>query len=173
MSDSHRRPDPDNPIDPTVAGIIRRKAARLVGSAGPYVSDREDVEQELVLHVLERVRRFDPDRGTWPAFVQCLVERFGHNWARARRAAKRAGGPLDLLPRDVPEHRPRAEPGAGLDLAEALARLPEELRDIAELLTTETVAGAARTRGVSRSAMYVWVYELRDRPELQKLVPEP
>ncbi len=164
---------PDDPIDPTVAAIIRRKAARLAGTASPHVPDREDLEQALILHVFERVPRFDPARGTWPAFVQCLVERFGHNWARARRAAKRDAGTLEPLPGDVPERGSNAEPGAGLDLAEALARLPEELRAVAELLTTETIAGAARAQGVSWAALYALIRELRDRPEIQKLAPEP
>src|SRR5206468_12873391 len=94
VSDSPNRAERENPIDEAVAAIIRSKANRLIGRAGLRAQDREDLEQELARHVLERRGRFKARRGTWPAFVQGLVDRYGENLIRARRAAKRYAGPL-------------------------------------------------------------------------------
>jgi RNA polymerase sigma factor (sigma-70 family) len=172
LSDSPARPEPANAIDPTVAAIVRHKACRLVGRAGLRPQDREDLEQQLVVHILEQLQRFDPARGTWPAFVQRLVERFGQNLVRSLRAHKRNSGPLAQLFEEEPAG---AEQAPDLDLTEALVQLPEDLRAVAELLVTQTqtVAGAARTLGVSRSTVHARVRELRSRRELKKLLPDP
>ena len=39
----------DDGIDPYAAGLIRFKTRQLVGQAGFTASDREDIEQELIL----------------------------------------------------------------------------------------------------------------------------
>jgi DNA-directed RNA polymerase specialized sigma24 family protein len=172
LSDLHQGPDPDNPIDPTIAAIVRRKACRLVGRAGLQAQDREDIEQQLVVHILEQLDRFDPARGEWPAFVQRLVERFGRNLVRSLRAAKRRGPPLAPLPDEGPGRDPAAT-AAALDLAAALAKLPEDLRAVAELLTTETVSDAARILGHARSTVHARIRELRSRSELKALLRDP
>jgi DNA-directed RNA polymerase specialized sigma24 family protein len=171
LFDSPDRLVPANPIDPTVAAIVRHKACRLVGRAGLRPQDREDIEQQLVLHILEQLEQFDPARGTWPAFVQRLVERFGKNLIRSLRAGKRDSGPLAPLPEEGPAG-PENPPAPDLDRAEALAQLPEDLRAVVELLVTESVKGAARELGVSRSTVHARVRELRSRRELKKLLPE-
>jgi RNA polymerase sigma-70 factor (ECF subfamily) len=172
LSDSPTRPESASAIDPTVAAIVRRKACRLVGRAGLRPQDREDLEQQLVLHILEQLKRFDPALGTWPAFVQRLVERFGLNLVRSLRARKRNSGPLAPLPEEG-HPGPEKPPVPDLDRTEALAQLPEDLRAVAELLVTESVTGAARELGVSRSTVHARVRELRSRRELKKLLPDP
>ncbi len=173
MSDTPDRPEPASAIDPTVAAIVRRKARRLVGRAGLRPQDRADLEQQLVLHILEQFQQFDPARGTWPAFVQHLVQRFGQNLLRSLWAHKRASGPLAPLPEDGPPDAEEPAPPEALDLTEALARLPEDLRAVAELLTTRTIADTARELGASRATIHARVRELRSRRELKKLLPDP
>ena len=162
MSDSQKPYVCETPIDPTVAAIIRRKANRMVGRSGLCPQDRDDLEQQLTLHVLERRARFQADRGTWPAFVQRLVERAGENIVRARRAAKRRTGPLEPLTAAVPGAGDEAE-GRARAVAAAIPTLPDDLRVVAELLLTETVAGAARVLGVSRATVYARLREIRVR----------
>jgi DNA-directed RNA polymerase specialized sigma24 family protein len=174
VSETQKRPEPTNAIDSTIAAIVRRKACRMVGRAGLLPQDREDIEQELVLHILKQLKQYNPARGTWPAFVQCLVERFGKNLIRSLHAAKRKGGPLAPLSEEGPSvpERPPVAPEQ-FDLAEALMQLPEDLRAVAELLTTETVADTARALGISRATVHARVRELRSRRELKKLLPNP
>ncbi|WP_439630594.1 sigma-70 family RNA polymerase sigma factor [Gemmata sp.] len=158
----------DDRMCPRVAAIIKAKAARLAARAGLRPQDREDLEQELALHVLERRDRFDPARGTWPAFAHRLAERFASNFLRARRAAKRDGGPLAPLTADVPGPEP-GDPELPAEVARALAGLPDDLRAAAELVMAATVAEAARKLGVARSTVYARLAELTGRAEVAAL----
>ncbi|MDY3563388.1 hypothetical protein R5W23_004891 [Gemmata sp. JC673] len=165
MSECPDRSGPDNPIDPTAAAIIRRKARRMVGRAGLRPQDREDIEHDLVLRVLVQRHRFDDGRGTWPAFVWRVVERAGDNILRSRRRAKRAGRPAESLTAGSATADPAESSARAADLARALAALPPELRAVAVLLTTHTAAAAARALGLSRSTVYARLQRIRARPE--------
>lgn len=165
--------DPDNPIDPVVAGIIRAKANRMVGRAGLRPQDRADLEQELALRLLERRHRFDAARGPWPAFARRVVENAGTNALRFRARAKRASGPTEPLTEGVPAPDDAEARARAADLGRALNALPAELRAVAELLTTHTVTAAARALGVSRSTVYARLRAIRDRPEWAALGNNP
>ena len=165
MTDPDSRLDPDHPIDPVVAAIIRRKANRMVGRAGLRSQDRADLEQELVLRLLERQHRFAAARGTWPAFVRRVVENAGTNVLRFRGRYKRTAGPTEPLTEKVPAPDHAASRARAADLSAALAALPPELRAVAELMAAHTVTAAARALGVSRSTVYARLQQIRDRPE--------
>lgn len=165
MSASTTRPEPDNPIDPTTAAIIRGKANRMVGRAGLRPQDREDIEHELVLRVLAQRSRFTPARGAWPAFVCRLVERAGDNLLRFRGRAKRAAGPTEPLTERVAAADGEATHAPSADLARAVEALPPELRAVAELMTTHTVTEAARALDISRATVYARLRAIRARPE--------
>lgn len=171
MSDSVTSPKPNDPLDPASAAIIKSKARRLVGRSGLRAQDRADLEQELSLHVFQKRPRFNPRRGSWTAFVRRVVERYGENLVRARRTAKRYGGPTDPLTDAVPardENDARARA-----VLEAVAGLPAELREVAELVLSGSVAAAARELGVSRSTVYARLREIRFRTEFAELDPDP
>ncbi len=164
LSDDHTRPGSDDPIGPAVARIIRYKANRMIGRAGFRPQDREDLEHDLVLRVLEQRHRFAPGRGTWPAFVWRVVERAGDNVLRSRGRTKRATRPTKPVPESAPAPD-RAEEGARTaDLARALEALPDDLRATVELVRAHGVAGAARVLGISRPAVYARLRRVRARP---------
>ncbi len=52
----------DHGIDPYAIRLIKYKARTLVGKAGFTASDREDLEQELILDLLHRLPRYDRNR---------------------------------------------------------------------------------------------------------------
>jgi RNA polymerase sigma factor (sigma-70 family) len=168
LSVAQTEPNPTTPIDPATAALIRRKAARMVGRAGLRVQDREDLEQELALHILEREGAFDVRRGSWHAFARHVVDRHGENIVRSRRAKKRYGGPEERLTEEIPAPPTEAEVPVHV-VATALATLPEKLRRVAELVMEGTVTAAAKALGISRSTVYARLREIRDRSEFQKL----
>ena len=61
-------------IDPYAAGLIRFKARQLVGQAGFTASDREDIEQELILDLLRRLPKYNPKRAQLNTFIARVVE---------------------------------------------------------------------------------------------------
>ena len=61
-------------IDPYAAGLIRFKARQLVGQAGFTASDREDIEQKLILDLLRRLPKYNPKRAQLNTFIARVVD---------------------------------------------------------------------------------------------------
>jgi RNA polymerase sigma factor (sigma-70 family) len=160
--------------------LIRRKARRLARCPGFTISDRGDIEQELLLKVWEAAGRFDPRRSHAHAFVATVVERAAATLARDRKAVKR-GNHLTrcslgartcsedepgLVAETVPSHLaslPTYEMDVALTnhLVEVLCRLPDELRELAEHLGEGSKRPIARTLGISRCVLKQRIDALR------------
>lgn len=54
--------------------LIKHKAWSLIGTVGFTWSDRDDLEQELVLDILRRLPRFDPERAQLMTFIVRVVD---------------------------------------------------------------------------------------------------
>jgi RNA polymerase sigma factor (sigma-70 family) len=160
--------DPTDPLDDFARDLIRKKAARLVGRAGLTRSDREDLEQELALRLLQRWPAFRPDKGRRATFVRLVVDHAAADLVRRRRAKKR--GParlasLDALARTRDDGLaelaralggtpgPEGREDLRIDVAGALARLPPDLRAAAEALMAWSFAEAARQLGLAPSTL--------------------
>ena len=76
-------------IDPYAVEIIRLKARQLVGQAGFTASDRDDLEQELILDLLRRLPKYDPSRAKRNTFIARVVEHKIANLIEAQTAHKR------------------------------------------------------------------------------------
>jgi RNA polymerase sigma factor (sigma-70 family) len=153
-------------------GIIRRKARQMVGHAGIKEQDHEDLVQELMLRLLRSLRLFDAAQADRKSFVTAVVERNAAKILRDRRAKKRDGGrieSLDVLLETLDEEPPdlavddhaAEQADLAIDMADLLARLPAELRDLAERLQRQTLSQAAREIGVARSTLQRRVARLR------------
>ncbi len=153
-------------IDPIAQNIIRRKARKLMRRGGFSSSDLPDLEQDLSLHLLQRMSAFDPRRGDWAVFVTVVITSWGAKLLRTRFAAKR----------DYRRNRPlltasqSCQPGDDLeqlelllDVQQALQRLPGDLRPIAERLQHITIAELACALGVPRTTLYEQIKRIRRR----------
>jgi len=60
-------------IDDYAVQLIKYKARQLVGRVGFTESDREDLEQEMVLDLLRRLPKFDPKRAGRNTFIARIV----------------------------------------------------------------------------------------------------
>jgi DNA-directed RNA polymerase specialized sigma24 family protein len=170
--------------DPAVQALIQRKAMRLARRPG-FLRDREDIAQELWRRLLPRLEAFDPRRGCLPAFASRVLNRLAGSLVRERWAQKRddrgnrplqgavptAEGHTELA-QTVPEDALRAHTGRQrrgdreqaemrVDVTEAIARLPAELRPVAEQLKEHTPAEAARVLGIPRTTLYLRIRAIR------------
>jgi len=167
-------------IDKYAASLIRHKAKQLVGQAGFTQSDRQDLEQEMVLDLLQRLPHYDPRRAQRNTFIARIVEHKVASILKARTAAKRDyrlhGGSLNEQIDDgdghamelvdtVDQEQYLRRIGGGfiteadrrdlrLDLAEIAAGLPPELRSLCDRLRFETVTEISKTTGVPRPTIY-------------------
>ncbi|HHH76584.1 MAG TPA: sigma-70 family RNA polymerase sigma factor [Phycisphaerae bacterium] len=160
--------------------LVHHKARQIVGKAGYTQEDIEDIEHDLIVDLLERLKNFNPVRAKYTTFVTRLVERkisklLRHHLAEIRDYRQEAcslNEDIDvgeekleqrLVTISQDEHdlrsgrcrRPEFQrEDMKLDIAYALAELSPELRQAGELLMTMPAAQVARKIGVSRSTFY-------------------
>ena len=139
------------------AARVRQYAVRLAGGSPVRRQERPDHEQDLALRLVRAGRQFTAARGTASAFAAAVLDRAAADLARRRAARKRApAAPLTHDPVD-----PRHDAVLSFELIDALDRLSEDLRDLADRLMWQTVAAAARDLGVPRSTLQRRVHHLR------------
>jgi RNA polymerase sigma factor (sigma-70 family) len=160
-----------------VSKLLKTKARQLRRRPEFWRADLQDIQQELVLHVVQRAHLFDPARGGVNTFIATVVESAAAMLCRDRKRLKRAAGLnlqslegstlqdegeektlLDVLVDDDLRRR-QASYGASdeercdasADTAEVLSRLSSPLRKVARLqMAGENEVSIARTLGISR-----------------------
>lgn len=176
-----------NEINEYAAKVIRHKARHLVGTAGYTESDRDDLEQEMMLDVITRTPKFDQNKGTHKTFVARIIERkisklIRHRTSEMRDYRREAcslnervddgdGSTVergDLLSQEDADFRCGRRNRTGAeemeflqDMDATLSALPAHLRRLCEYLKTGTISDAAREMGVPRTTLNDHVKKLR------------
>ena len=186
--------DSNEKIDRFTRGIVRRKVKQLIGRAGFTKQDREDLEHDFYARVLQGMRSFDSSIAHRNKFVTTIVERYFANVLRDKRAEKRDHRRINSLhvmvdigedekvelaqtisqrELNAQRHRyPRSEEELAQlaqDLADVMPKFPNELRDLAERLKTQTLSEIARDMGIPRTTLNESVCRLRRRFESARL----
>ena len=174
-------------IDEYAVQLIRYKSGQLAGKAGFRVSDRDDLEQELVFDLWRRLPRYDSARARRNTFIARVVEHKIASLIEAQKAAMRDyrrcrwslndrieeadGRSLereetidqdDYMLRTGTRSRPTEElHDLAIDVAALLETLPPELRELCRRLEAETVSEISRATGVPRGTLYESIRKLR------------
>jgi len=174
-------------IDDYAVRIIRYKARQLVGRVGFTESDRQDLEQEMVLDLLRRLPKFNPDRARLNTFIARVVEHKIATIIESQKAGMRdyrlcscslndrfeneEGGSVervdtinqdDYLQRTGRLSRPAAELcDLSFDVSKAIEKLPPELRELCVRFKTNTVTEISRDTGIPRGTIYESIKKLR------------
>ncbi len=177
----------DGGIDEYAVQLIRYKSGQLAGKAGFRVSDRDDLEQELVFDLWRRLPRYDPARARRNTFIARVVEHKIASLIEAQKAAMRDyrrcrwslndriedadGRSLereetidqdDYMLRTGTRSRPAEElRDLAIDVAALLETLPPELRELCRRLEAETVSEISSATGVPRGTLYESIRKLR------------
>lgn len=140
------------------AEIIRFKVKKLVGHYGFTASDETDLQQELAMHVSKRMEKHDPTRGARSTFVDRIVSNkiasiIAHRVAQKRDVRKeRVLDTEDGIPQ-VGHKRNEKRMDLKLDVAEAVARLPEDLQGLARRLMLDQKAEVGRATNLTPQQM--------------------
>lgn len=158
--------------------LIRCKAQNLIGKAGYLPCDLKDIEQELFMHLITRLPKFDPAKATIETFADRLVERkiadlMRHNRAKIRDYTRRSFSLNEELENEegiteiaetisqdevdlrmgryncTMEERMQLQ----MDIKLVMAGLPPKLLKIAEMLQSQTLSEIARELGIPRSTL--------------------
>ena len=187
--------DDNQKIDRFAKGIICRKARQIIGRAGFTAQDRDDIEQELVLRLLQRLPKFDPAKSHRNVFVTTVIERSVASILRDRQAEKRDHrrvtslnvmidindeGPVEMSEtisedarRPGPDRTAEELTQLRVDVAEVVDDLPPRLRDLAERLKVGSKSEVARDLGLPPTTILRWLERLRrgsEKADLKKLI---
>jgi RNA polymerase sigma-70 factor (ECF subfamily) len=167
-----------------VQSLIQFKARQICKKPGFSRSDQEDLAQELILRLLEKVPQYDPGRcASLDTFANRVVESSVKMILRDRRRLKRSAEftalsldmPLGSMPLPLgsalgedDEHRRGASKLRPEEIedaeafAHALRQMPANLAEVARRLMQSNVASVARDLGTSRSRIYSDIAKIRD-----------
>ncbi len=174
-------------IDEYAVQIIKFKAKQLVGRVGLTDSDREDLEQEMILDLLQRLPKYNPDRAQRNTFIARVVEHKIATIIEARKAGLRdyrlcncslnerledeEGGSVERMETIDQEDYLRLTAGLSrstaelrdlsIDVRQTIEKLPPELRELCRRLGIDTVTELSRDTGVPRGTIYESLKKLR------------
>ncbi|MDY6903826.1 MAG: sigma-70 family RNA polymerase sigma factor [Thermodesulfobacteriota bacterium] len=177
-------------IDKYAVQLIKYKARQLVGRVGFTESDRDDLEQELMLDLLRRLPKFNPARAQRNTFIARVVEHKIATIIESKKAGMRdyrlcrcslnekfeTGNyensfcverietidQEEYFRRTGKLSRPTDELRAlTIDVHKAVEQLPPELRRLCKRLETETVTEISRDTGIPRGTIYESIKKLR------------
>jgi RNA polymerase sigma-70 factor, ECF subfamily len=175
-------------LEPYSVGLIRYKSRRLIGILGLTESDRDDIEQEMAVHLRQNLSKHDPARGSVKTFINCVLDNRVKAIIKSRTcsafdcsihaysldAAFEAGDSDEVTKGDIldtDEYRIRLGNATRpllelvelrVDVLRVVASLPDDLQRVCEALSHSTVAASARELGISRPKLYEMMRGLRD-----------
>lgn len=164
----------------TMMAAAAYQARRVARTLKLSQVDREDVEQEILLVLLERQRFFDPARGPWTPFAHRIARQAAQSVADALVVARKlaalsldqprepaSDGELRMLADAIADSTVPTEADilGGLSFLSFLATLPPDLRCAADaaLAADGDLADAQRTLGLSTTEFYRRLREVRYR----------
>jgi RNA polymerase sigma-70 factor (ECF subfamily) len=140
-----------------VQDLVHHKARQLARRDEFQKDAIEDLEQELLLDLLERLPDYDPERATLDTFAADCVGHKVSDMIRERktemRDSQREGCSLDTRVRD--------EDGVSVNRGETMSREEDDKR-LCELLKTMPLATAARRLGIPRTTAAYHVQKIRE-----------
>ncbi len=140
-----------------------RRAGRLARQVRDPARDWDDHRQDILLDLLQRAHRFDPERGSWGAFVTVVTRHAALTLlAQHLRSAAIENISVDDLV-DPAGHR-EAATLLSIDVSAARRRLPPSLGEMLDAIAEKgSVTGAQRACTQPAASFYRALRQLRLR----------
>jgi len=165
-------------LDVEVVTSVKNKARSLVGYCGIGRGDVEDLEQELIVHLLSEISQTPPGTVSKRQVINRSLKDCVSDMIRAAKAAKRGLGAEKLCLDDEPGSsgssaldewlgRCFRHESATRDIARQLAeiRMSSDERALADLLKEASLCEAAERLGISRWRARELVRSIREKWE--------
>ena len=167
-------------LDARTEAFISYKVSQLIGKYGFTEDDRNDLEQELILKLLQRLPNYNPERAKRSTFVARVLDHEIATNIEARKAQKRDyrlcicslndritekhGDSFerlevfdqdDYLRRTGKRSRSEIELNElAIDVRRIMDRLPPQLRELCQQLRYSTFTEISRDTGIPKSTIY-------------------
>lgn len=165
-------------LDEYAQSTIHHKVDRLIGHHGFTETDREDLEQDLAVAVLECQARYDASRGKPSTYIsRCIEHRLVDLIRRNRRQCRDVFRERAIVYddedaaeacvydglADPDSARPQGLSDLRMDLSSVIARMPQRLRRICALLRTHSPFAISKELGVPKQRIYQDIGRIRER----------
>lgn len=181
-----RRTKAHDLIDESTHKLVKSKACYFARRRR-CANDPADLEQEVMLQLVRRCHRFNPQKGCWTAFAKvvcrtqllsvleqhCAQRRSRSKEAGSLNARAQRGAGDELVSQLASDCHARRLGGSGrseqeqldtrIDLDAAMTLLPSTQRQICERLKVDSPTDVARDLGMSRGALYDHIGQIRER----------
>lgn len=148
------------------------EASRFVRLGAFPKGEQEDAAQDILVAVIQRWPGYSSDRGAPSTFLSIVARRSAASLARAQTAQKRGGGrallALDFHELDAVSLQSRPHVSgenetvdSRLDVQHVVARLPRDLRRVAQALKTMRPTTAARQLRMAPRTMTAKIAAIR------------
>lgn len=156
------------------AWYAKKKAQELAGQCGFSRSDGDDIEQSLLLGLMERWPKFNPEECSPKEFISWAIGRgvadLIRDQQRRHEFEPTETQPIERLlsddavsiPASCVEDDPVPHLDLKIDLETILATLPPEIEQVGRLLMSGNISQAARELGISRRTVRDRVQKLRE-----------
>lgn len=174
-------------LNDQIINLIKHKAWSLVGTIGFTISDRDDLEQELVLDLIKRLPKFDPNRAQLMTFVARIIDNKIASMIEARKSCFfdfrmhsfslnepsldidgytiERGDEIDeddyLMRTGARSHASIDLIDLRADLSHVISDLSPELQELCRRLQTQNVTDISTSIGVARYKIYAEISRLR------------
>lgn len=172
-------------VDPYAASFIAYKARTLIRMPMFSKDDLEDLEQDMLLYYLLSMPNFDPRKGDKRSFIKTVVNRKALVLVRDSEREKRWTGAqnfsLSFQVGDEADGTTLADMITGessiwgdvffaqsqivaeqnMDIAKILNGMPNDIRDVYELMQDYSVSEMAAMLGIAPSSVYSRIERLR------------
>ncbi|HPI75788.1 MAG TPA: sigma factor [bacterium] len=168
--------------------LIRVKSKSAIGKTGLRQEDLEDIAQDIILDLLQRLPKYDPEKASRHTFIDRIVEHALADMFNERSAPKRdyrrAPASLDpttekIFPGGRDNNGERKAPwksGASEltdyeivelrhDIVRALEKLPPKLRDICIMLMQENICAVSAETGIPKATLIGHIKKIRNHFE--------
>lgn len=165
--------------DPTTLTLIEKKVASLARTWGLAPTDADDIRQDLMLDLLERLPQHDPAKAPIALFVAACVHRKIYNLVRSMLVKTRSpirdstdrmeedlantGAPMDTQAAELAGEREGHLRDLRVDLAAMMRHLTREEVVLLQDLMSESVTEIARRTGRTRKMIYRVFTTLRQK----------
>lgn len=174
-------------LNDQIINLIKHKAWSLVGTIGFTISDRDDLEQELVLDLIKRLPKFDPNRAQLMTFVARIIDNKIASMIEARKSCFfdfrmhsfslnepyldidgytiERGDEIDeddyLMRTGTRSHAAIDLIDLRTDLSKVISDLSPELQELCGRLQSQNVTDISTSTGVARYKVYAEISRLR------------
>ncbi len=163
-------------LTPSIFKLVRFKAQKLIGHSGYTQADLDDIKQDLIQALLDRLPKYDSARSAFITFAGRVIDSTIGKLHRARRTKSRdfrceahsLNEEIETEDGVIERHETISQDDVDLqtgrdtrpadervlikiDVQTVLRELPPELRRIAEMLQMHAISEVVRELGIPRS----------------------